>query len=353
MRSEKLLVLLSLCCVLIMGCASSDDEQSTKMQEMPIVISLPAEQFVNPHDFEASAGGEADARSRSISGTRANTPGDPGTYEKFSLPTYLYIFLYVQETESQKVITYKHLSISTSSWTKKIYGSDSIYQYSGSIPFDIPATRKAIRVYAAAWNRQLTLKNGSTTISKSDDINSENEIKNITFDLSNNNLSEDIANLNNLYSSPCNYEVNGKYYGEMEDPESAQPNIDLMLYHVAAKLDLKWNVESNKQSGVKISYVGAENIKTKGCYLFKPMENDNSNANGSIGISDIEVGSQWLGRKSFYIIPYKSDSTYPVSFKMRCNDKTTGTTITQEITPVSTIFTPWIRGNIKVVGSNF
>lgn len=337
---------------ILASCSSSDDEPIKKMQEMPIVISLPAEQFVNPNDFEASAGEDTDARSFSFNETRANNlPGDPGTYEKFSLPTHLYIFLCVDESSTQKVFTYSHLKVSTSDWKKTTYGSDSIYQYNGSIPFDIPAERKAIKVYAAAWNSELTLKNGSITISSSSDINSEDEIKSVTFDID----SKDFDNLQNLYSSPSNYEVDGKYYGTMNDPESAQPNIDLMLYHVASKLDLMWNVDEDKQNIAKVGEVSAIKMKTQDCLLFKPTENIYSETNDT-GSSTYttDIGTQWLGRKSFYVIPYKNGSDYQVSFSMKSTSSTaSGATRDVTITPISSIFTPWIRGFITVAGSNF
>lgn len=341
-------------CALLMACSSTDDTPETKMQEMPIVISLPAEQFANPHDFETSTGGDATTKA-SYGATRVD-PGDPGTYESFELPTHLYIFIYVKESDSQEVITYKHMQVDRNNWTKTVVGTDSVYQYNSSIPFDIPAEREEIRVYAAAWNHPLTLKNGTKEISSPSDVTSETEIQNITFDLSTTDLTNDIKNLQNLYSSPYNYNVDGKYYGTMKDVESSQPNIELMLYHVASKLDLMWNVNEDKQSTTRVTYVGAEKIKTAGCKLFKPMENDDENTTGSIG-EDMSksIGSQWLGRKSFYIIPYKNKSgnTFPVYFQMRCNDKDSGSTISQTITPLGAVFTPWIRGFITVAGNNF
>lgn len=333
-----------------MACSSVDDTPATKMQEMPIVISLPAEQFANPHDFEMSAGGDA-ATKAGLGSTRVD-PGDPGTYESFALPTNLYFFIYVKESDTQEVVTYSQMTVGQSDWTKTIVGTDSVYRYNSTIPFDIPSERQAIKVYAAAWNRPLTLKKGGTTISSSNYPASEAEIQNITFDLSTTEQENDIKNLQNLYSSPYNYKVDGEYYGTMKDPESAQPTIDLMLYHTAAKLDLTWNVNEDKMSTTRVTYVGAEKIKTAGCYLFKPLDNDDQSTAGSVGEA-MDIGSQWLGRKSFYIIPYKSGNTYPVSFKMRCNYKETGTTKSQDITPISNVFTPWIRGFITVAGDNF
>ena len=73
----------------VTSCSDDDSLASRGLEtvEMPISISIPAEGFVNPTDVGIGEEGATPA----LVATRAL--GDPGTYEKFALPKYLYIYL--------------------------------------------------------------------------------------------------------------------------------------------------------------------------------------------------------------------------------------------------------------------
>lgn len=78
--------------------------------------------------------------------------------------------------------------------------------------------------------------------------------------------------LKNLYSSPYNKLKDNKYYGVVSDYRSNSPYINMVLYHVASKLDLQWNVDASVQSSVKLSSITLTGLSSGG-YLFKPLEN--------------------------------------------------------------------------------
>lgn len=366
--SEQLFALLfSLFVMFILAsCSTSDDNSPTVW--MPIEISLPAEQFVSPHDFETTAG---DGTRSNLSDTRADDmPGDPGTYEKFTFPKWLYVFAVVTQQDGTTKVRTTTQEL-TGTWEKKtitnsnyISNGDSIYTYSGSVGIEIDEDRKDIEVYVAVWDKKLKLSNTSNLTSK-------NDVLNITASFSDEDMKDN--KLANLYSTPHNLyktssgayttTVTDEYYGTVEHVESQQPHIDnLILYHVAAKVDLKWNVATDKQSSVSVPYIGLTKLKNSGCYLFKPMGNVESGTTtlgGTLGVATT-VGNKWLGRKSFYVIPYHTSITstaFPVKLKLREADESTKTTeYTKDINDINAfsgdnVFTPWIRGNINVQGS--
>ena len=52
----------------------------------------------------------------------------------------------------------------------------------------------------------------------------------------------------NLYSSPYNLKnKDDKYYGTIKDYASNVPHIDMVLYHVATKIDLQWTIDEQFQ----------------------------------------------------------------------------------------------------------
>lgn len=350
---------------ILASCSTSDDNSPTVW--MPIEISLPAEQFVSPHDFETTAG---DGTRSNLSDTRADDmPGDPGTYEMFTFPKWLYVFAVVTQQDGTTKVRTTTQEL-TGTWEKKtitnsnyISNGDSIYTYSGSIGIEIDEDRKDIEVYVAAWD---DVVNGEISIPSSP--STEDEVKNLTATFT------DVKGLENLYSTPYNLykyksgetyvyttdatTTGAMYYGTVEHVESQQPHIDnLILYHVAAKVDLKWNVATAKQSSVSVPYIGLTKLKNSGCYLFKPMENVESGTttlNGVLG-KKTTPGNKWYGRKSFYVIPYhkSSSSTFPVTLKLR-NEENNEYTKEIDVTNAfssSLVFTPWIRGNIKINGT--
>ena len=100
----------------VTSCSDDDSLASRGLEtvEMPISISIPAEGFVNPTDV--GIGDEAVTPASAT--TRAF--GDPGTYEQFHLPQYIYLFLCNESTDGKESVIYQKIEIPdnelTSSW---------------------------------------------------------------------------------------------------------------------------------------------------------------------------------------------------------------------------------------------
>ena len=257
----------------------SDDEslasRGLETVEMPISISIPAEGFVSPTDV--GIGDEAVTPASAT--TRA--PGDPGTYEQFHLPQYIYLFLCNESTNRTESVIYQKIEIPdnelTSSWEKTVSGTDSIYTYKGTVSINLPLNRSKGKIYAAASYIPLHTTNASSSMAEDKNSNhlsfncerpskfgdsnypreyinesktytdatygTEYAVKNIIF--SNITLRN---NMQDVYSTPYNKkDANGDYYGTITDYASNVPNINIVLYHVATKVDVQWSIDEDYQ----------------------------------------------------------------------------------------------------------
>ena len=326
------------CLTVVMGlffssCSSdTDTADGGRMISMPIVLAIPA----NNADLTTGTTG--------AKATRAE--GDPGTYEKFELPKYLYIYLIntsIDEKET-KVIPPEGMNPTTGytlkadKWTKtttKDNNKDSIYTYTDQIRIIIPENRKTGVVYAAMSTVPITVTYTGTNVADA------------TFTLGGAAGKESEA-LKNLYSSPYNLTKN-QYYGIVNDYNSNSPYINMVLYHVASKLDVQWNVDASVQDKVKLSQITLTGLSGGG-KLFKPLENTASSSPYDETFS-LDAGSQWYGRQATYVIPVKqSDGTYQFPMTLTNSVSNTDKTTTATATPSSanTIFVPWIYGTVKV-----
>lgn len=279
-------------------------------------------------------------------------PGDPGTYEKFCQPEYLYLYLVVQKTDGTTSIRTLEQRL-TSDWDKTTLsgtGGDSVYRYKGTInlPLD-ESPKKYGKIYAAVSCTPLELTG--------DTPKTEEDIKNITLRLTDENLSH----IQDIYSSPYNLEetVNNieQYYGTIKEINSPTPHVDLMLYHVAAKVDLIWNVKEELQPEIRLIKMKLENLSRTG-YLFRPNENllpAEETYTQEIGIN---IGNQWLGRSYIYTLPYSDGGSYPLTISLwRAGEDPDGTAGKPAVSlgiPYQTDyldpFTHWMRGNIYING---
>ena len=262
----------------VTSCSDDDSLASRGLEtvEMPVSISIPAEGFVSPKDVgigeEAATPALADTRA-----TRA--PGDPGTYEQFHLPRYIYLFLCNESTNGTSSVIYQKIEIPaaelTSAWDKIVSGNDSIYTYKGNVSINLPLNRSKGKIYAAASYMPLHTTNASSSMPEDKDSNhlsfncerpskfggsntreyinesktytdntygTEDAVKNIIF--SNITLSN---NMQDVYSTPYNKMENGVYYGTITDYASNVPNINIVLYHVATKVDVQWSIDEDYQ----------------------------------------------------------------------------------------------------------
>ena len=260
----------------VTSCSDDDSLASRGLEtvEMPISISIPAEGFVNPTDV--GIGDEAVTPASAT--TRAF--GDPGTYEQFHLPQYIYLFLCNESTNGTKSVIYQKIEIPdnelTSSWEKTVWGNDSIYTYKGNVSINLPLNRSKGKIYAAASYKPLHTTNAYSTMSEDkssnhlsfdcdtpskfgesnqreyinesktytdDTYGTEDAVKNIIFsNITLRNYMQDV------YSTPYNKtDDKGVYYGTITDYASNVPNINIVLYHVATKVDVQWSIDEDYQ----------------------------------------------------------------------------------------------------------
>lgn len=320
------------------ACSSTDPlVEDGHVVRMPIVLAIPAN---NAELTTGSTGAKA---------TRAE--GDPGTYEKFELPTHLYIYLIntsIDEKET-KVIPPEGMNPTTGytlkadKWMKTTTqdnNKDSIYTYTDQIRIIIPENRSKGVVYAAMSTVPITVTYTGTNVADA------------TFTLGDAASNKSEA-LKNLYSSPYNLMKDDHYYGTVSDYSSNSPYINMVLYHVASKLDVQWNVDASAQDKVKLSKITLTGL-SRGGKLFKPLENMASSSSTSTTYSEtftINEGSQWYGRQATYVIPVKqSDGTYqfPMTLTNSVSGKENSTTAKTTPSSTKTVFVPWIYGTVKV-----
>ena len=322
---------------LVASCSSdSTADGDGRMVSMPIVLAIPASNA-------SLTAEEAHAKT-----TRAE--GDPGTYEKFELPKYLYIYLIntpINGTET-KVLTPEGMdpqngyTLKADKWTKTTTqdnNKDSIYTYTDQIRIIIPENRKTGVVYAAMSTVPITVKYTGT------------DVDDATFTLGSDAKDKESEALKNLYSSPYNLTKNNQYYGVVSDYRSNSPYINMVLYHVASKLDLQWNVDASVQSSVKLSSITLTGLSSGG-YLFKPLKNTTALSTYSETFS-LDDGSQWYGRRATYVIPVKStDGNYQFPMTLTNGAKTPNTTTTAKatVTPsaINKVYVPWMLGTVTV-----
>jgi hypothetical protein len=327
---------------LMAGCG--EEEPSQKMG-LPVSICLPAgEQLAANHS------------------PKHRVMGDPGTTEQFLPPHYVYLIVMKQEADdSWTVWDTVGRVLTDDDWEKKRYtgslqsAGDTIYQYTEHVHLLIRNQRINGRVYAVASSRPLRFNQRLSTISSMD------QLLNLSFDTSDTAVQH---NLQHIYSTPYNYIVDSKYFGSFSNETVKSPYVNLMLYHVAAKVDIKWNVADDKRinevdpsQAVRLTYMEARRLYNGNAYCFKPMRNEMASlpASGGYTIEDIvtpnDEGLWWEGRTYFYTIPYTvtgSPSYFPLQLLMGTNG--TKATAAYELTlnqPIDTtaVFVPWLRGD--------
>lgn len=338
-------ILLAVICACAM--ASCTDDKEVSQISLPLTVSLPT----NDH---YSMPQQSSCR---------RVIGDPGTTEIFLLPQHLYFFVLLHMDSGWKVMHAVHTEPQPDEWIKRRYTGqlqtegDSIYQYTET--FSLPADRqgKEGMVFAVASAVPLTFNREMNAIS------SLEQVVNLTFDASSATVQE---NLQHIYSSPYNYMQSGAYYGSFHNTAGLPARLNLMLYHVAAKVDLQWNVadsmriRSNPLQAVRLTYMEARRLYNGNAYCFKPLRNTMADLpeSGGYDIPDIvteaDEGLWWEGRTYFYTIPYtvtESPGYFPLQLLMCTNGTMKGygykLTLCQPI-DTSAVFVPWLRGRFNL-----
>lgn len=294
--------------------------------------------------------------------------GDPGKAETFQMPHYLYIIVMKEVNGEWSVWRREERTLDDADWIPTRYTGgrmnvrDSIYRYNQPIRFILNNETPQGRVYAVCSKRKLTFNQTIGSISDMDDL------LNLTFNTAPDSIQE---SLQDIYATPYNYTVDGRYYCSYNCSAGNISTVDLILYHVAAKVDLKWfvnkNVRYNKEtpsSGVRLTYMEVRRLFNGYAYCFKPMRNE---LDATIGdeqgytIEDIvtpDIESLWWeGRTYFYTIPYTVTGD-PDHFPVQMQLCTNGTNIANAYRPTfnmeidaSAVFVPWLRANINITAA--
>lgn len=337
-----------------MSCQTPQEEElGGQRVKLPVSICLPVEEtYTQPN------------------GGPRRVMGDPGTTETFLLPNYVYIIVMRQDASDASVWTPWHIEERTvvdGDWTKRRYtgllqtAGDSIYEYNKEIDLLLSNEKFNGRVYAIASAVALSFnKNPLNTIENMSDVET------LTFNSGADGVQ---ANLQHIYTTPFTCEVDDKYYGSFSSKNAKVPHVNLLLYHVAAKVDIKWNVAEEKRintanpsSAVRLTYMKACNLFNDYAFCFKPMANTlATKVTPAAGKGDTitfirpeDEGLWWEGRSYFYTIPYTLtsgdyQSHFPLQMMMATNDSTKyyKPTILLQVDKTSS-FVPWLRATFNL-----
>ena len=166
-------------------------------------------------------------------------------------------------------------------------------------------------------------------------------------------------NLQHIYSTPYNYMPDGvRYYGSFEK-EQKVPHVSLLLYHVAAKVDINWFVDEEKRSKtnmLRLTKMDACNLFNGNAFCFKPMENSlpalPTTTDSVHIVTRTDEGLWWEGRSYFYTIPYTTTGKtgyYPLQMQMETNESGAIYKPTVYLgVNTSSPFVPWLRATFNI-----
>lgn len=286
--------------------------------------------------------------------------GDPGKAEIFQVPHYLYLFVMKEVGNAWQIWRMEERVLEDEDWVAARYGGelmnkkDNIYLYKEPIHFILKNETPQGRVYAVCSRCKLTFNKSMANISGMDDL--------LKWQFNTDTIQE---SLQDIYTTPYNYNRNGRYYCSFDCSSGASATVDLLLYHVAAKVDIKWNVvdsmrinKTDASKAVRLTYMEARRLFNGWAYCFQPMRNTvtslpTEGQNIKIIADAKDEGQWWEGRAYFYTIPYTvtSDPNYfPLQMTLRTNGSTgTGYQPTLNLKIDTTaVFVPWLRANFNL-----
>lgn len=287
--------------------------------------------------------------------------GDPGTHEVLEAPKYLYLFIVKQTGEGWKVWKNDEIRLSDDKWELTTYTGyriqygDSIYRYNRPLQYFLKDEKPKGRIFAICSNKQLTLTPAIGSVSSLEDV------LNLKFSTVPDSIQK---NLQNIYSTPYNYKVADAYYCSYDCSGGNSQTIDLLLYHVAAKVDITWNVvdtmrinREDPTKAVRLTYMEARYLFNDYAYCFKPMRNEKATLPSSgYTVANIvkaeDEGLWWEGRTYFYTIPYVvtgNKDYFPLQMRMETNGSGAYYRPTIQLgIDTSTVFVPWLRANFNI-----
>lgn len=276
--------------------------------------------------------------------------GDPGYDKEIVTPTHIY-YIYchdgkvVKPTSTGSAVTSITITPEQleSAWDTK--NTDGVWTSTykggtnnGIITLDKPECKKATKDEKCEYHLYAVASTSPLSISVSEGASEEEVVRALKYNLPDANVQ---TFMRDLYSTPWDAT---NFVGDITDPVQ-----DVILYHVAAKVDLKWN------SATAVERVYADNVKNNNLLLFQPTQNLGgvvTPANGSAfeedenqGYSDswaMPVDQQYNGRYILYLPQFKTadnnDCTYNVKLGTYDAENITFTSISTQGG-----FTSWLR----------
>lgn len=229
--------------------------------------------------------------------TRAT--GDPGYDDVHADPTHLYYFFCVDGKVIAKGTNHDvDGPLTGGEWSENKETHICTYNK----PLHLTVNKNAIsdistaRLYVVAGNRDLTTStapNMSYSSITIDADESEDAVKALTYNIISGDQTTTQAFMRDLYSTP--WESNATFVGALTDPMQ-----DVILYHTAAKVDLKWNSTTALPVTEPNCYVKVNNVASTGLSIFKPTVN--AGATGSYTVSTpFDEDTRYNGRQVYYL----------------------------------------------------
>ena len=290
--------------------------------------------------------------------TPARLPGDPGSQEILNRPDHAYVFIVFSYRGSNTAdIRFHEEDVSADSkwYDLMIDPTSGDYIYVSKLQYDellMPLGKyEAVHVYAAMSKEPLTLYIGQGTTQVVQATPSTwpttlEEVQNLTFVVDGDMQSK----IQDVYSTPLGHEKDGHYYGDLNIWDENFAPVQMMLYHVASKVDLMWNVEDDVQSKLQVKERKVKDLFEGKSYLFKSTDNPNKGTGYTRTLNTDNAGMWWAGRDYFYTIPYQSAAgKYSLYVDMTLNNKS-GSGAANPVCQVTQTgdmpkdFAPWIRG---------
>lgn len=285
--------------------------------------------------------------------TRA--PGDPGAYESFPTPQFIYAYIIVNKTTvktgSKNGITWKREGDYYTSYT-----SDNTSEKPFTFSFESNENIENARIYVLASNEAIGFDPNQS-------LSTPEDVENLIFSATGDNGQP--LNLRDVYSTPYNLlNADNEYYGTGtifapgQNGNTSDKTViafgtsknKLTLYRVAAKVDFQWEAQDHTSYST-IKKIEVTNAPTQG-YCFKPVGNvkgtsyTNEYTATVLSSDEVNEGNKWEGRAYSYMLqPQNYSLTYKVTTEQGSKTVTTSETGMNK----SEIYSAWymIRLNLK------
>lgn len=286
-----------------------------------------------------------------VEGYTTKALGDPGVYEDFPAPEYVYVWLVTNNNNGKpfyyafnetmgNALTWTRPHTSDPSSTERdYYVSEAAFNTTAFNDFEQSNITWA-RIYVLASKHPLDFV---TNISNLQD---EEAVKNIIIKAQQDVNRVDLS-LRDIYSTPYNLlNKDREYYGTgtifpANEGENKTNKIvvafgtgsaPLTLYHVAAKVDFMWEAADHTQE-TTMKKIEVLNAPTQG-YVFKPAKNVKQTSYSDVytvtPLASTDEGNKWEGRAYTYMLQ-PEDYTLEYKVTTKKNDglhvntlKTTG-----------------------------